>query len=158
MLGKIEGMRSRGQQRMRWLDGIINSMDVNWANSGSWGRTGKPGVLQSTGSQRVGTPERLDKLSKLRELGKDRQAWCAAVHGVPKRRHTWATGQQWQRLLQESRKEASTQARWRIFLLTFNLSRQFSFEHSPDIYFKEEGWERPFIRSVELVSFSVCFF
>ena len=48
MLGKIEGGRRRGQQRMRWLDGITGSMDMSW-----WW-TGRPGMLQSMGSQRVG--------------------------------------------------------------------------------------------------------
>ena len=54
MLGKIEGKRRRGRQRTRWLDDMIDSMDMT--------------------------------LSKLREMVKDREDWCAAVHGVAKSR------------------------------------------------------------------------
>ena len=53
MLGGIGGRRRRGRQRMRWLDGITDSMVVS-VNSGSWCWTGRPGVLRFTGSQRAG--------------------------------------------------------------------------------------------------------
>ena len=54
MLGKIEGRRRRRRQRMRWLDGITVSMDVSLSKLQELVMAGKPGVLQSMGSQRVG--------------------------------------------------------------------------------------------------------
>ena len=54
MLGGIGGRRRRGRQRMRWLDGITDSMTWVWMNSRSWWWTGRPGMLRFMGSQRVG--------------------------------------------------------------------------------------------------------
>ena len=54
MLGGIGGRRRRGRQRMKWLDGITDSMDMNLGESGSWWWTGRPGLLQFMGSQRIG--------------------------------------------------------------------------------------------------------
>ena len=53
MLGGIGGRKKRGRRRMRWLDGITDSMDMT-LNSGGWWWTGRPGMLQFMGLQRVG--------------------------------------------------------------------------------------------------------
>ena len=53
MLGKIEGRRSGGRQRMRWLDGIIDAMNMNLGKLQEMVSEGRPGMLQSMGLQRV---------------------------------------------------------------------------------------------------------
>ena len=60
MLWKIEGGRRREWQRMRWLDGITNAMDISFSRLWVCWCTGKPGRLQSMGSQRVGHDEWLN--------------------------------------------------------------------------------------------------
>ena len=74
MLGKIEGRR-RGRQRMRWLDGIIDSMDMSLSKLRSWWWTGRPGVLLSMGSQRIGHDwvTELSWAEETSRLGKDFQ-------------------------------------------------------------------------------------
>ena len=65
MLGKIEGRRRRGWQRMRYLDGITDQWTWTWANSGRWWGTEKPGVLQSMVSGRVGHDLATEQQQKL---------------------------------------------------------------------------------------------
>ena len=64
MLGKIEGRRRRGRQRIKWLDGITTRWTLVWVNSGNWWWTGRPGMLRFMGSQRVGH----DWVTELNEL------------------------------------------------------------------------------------------
>ena len=53
ILGKIEERRRRGQQRMRWLDGLTELVDMSWSKLWEMVKDGKPGMLQAMGSQRV---------------------------------------------------------------------------------------------------------
>ena len=76
MLEKIEGRRRRGWQRMRWLDGITDSMDMSFSNSGSWWWTGRPSVLQFMGSQRVGHDWVTELTERKSILNICRKDWC----------------------------------------------------------------------------------
>ena len=86
MLGKIEGGSRRGWQRMRWLDGITNSMDMNLSNSGSWWWTGRPGMLQSMGLQRVGhcwaAKLNWTEHRKIKSKGEISDSWCRGLRLV----------------------------------------------------------------------------
>ena len=81
MMGKIEGSRRRGRQRMRWLVGIADSMNRSLSRSWSWWWTGKPGMLQSIGSQSQ-THNWVTELNW--ELVEDRGAWNTVVYKVTK--------------------------------------------------------------------------
>ena len=72
MLGKFKGRRRRGWQRMKWLDGITAQWTWVWASSGSCWWTGKPGVLQSMGLQRVGH----DWVTELNSIRKSSLSHC----------------------------------------------------------------------------------
>ena len=86
-LGKIEGGRKRGWQKMRWLDGITHSMDMS--------------------------------LSKLWELVKDRDAWHAAIQGVGKNGHDWATEMNWTDQLEIGLRLALCLLPWTIYNMVF---------------------------------------
>ena len=72
ILGKIEGRSRRGWIRMRWSDGIIDSMDMVWVDSGSWWWTGRPGMLRFMGSQ---SRTRLSDWTKLISIYVDQELY-----------------------------------------------------------------------------------
>ena len=82
MLGKTEGGRRRGRQRMKWSDGITDSMDMSLIKLQSWWWTGKPGMLQSTGSQIVRHNWATELNSIIRQLSKYWSEWFHTSYSV----------------------------------------------------------------------------
>ena len=106
MLGKIESRRRRGQQRMRWLNGITNPMDMSLNKLWDWWWTGRPGVLWFMGSQRVGH----DWVTEMNWT----ELWLTRLLRVP-----WTVRRSKQSVLKEISPECSLEG------LTFKLKVQY---------------------------------
>ena len=141
MLGKIEGGRRRGQQRMRWLDGTQTQWKWVWVNSGSWWWTQRPGMLQSMGLLRVGHdwatelnctgPQNVLKIYSAQYQYKNKQKNSVLIHinyflplsfpggsevkkHLPGMRETWVRSLGWEDPLEKEMATHSSTLAWRI--------------------------------------------